>query len=155
MDRASIRSQLELEGCRLDQEHLAGQTDHQRHSRRGGCQARDQDRAAAIVVSNHVGRQLDGAASSVSMLPRIAEAVGSEIEVIFDGGIRSGQDIMRALALGARGCLIGRAYIFGLGAGGQAGVATAIEIIRKELDVTMALTGVTNINEIDHRVLTS
>jgi len=111
--------------------------------------------AAAIVVSNHGGRQLDGAASSVSMLPRIAEAVGSEIEVMFDGGIRSGQDIMRALALGANSCLIGRAYIYGLGAGGQAGVATAIEIIRKELDVTMALTGVRNINEIDHRVLMS
>ena len=87
------------------------------------------------------------------MLPRIAEAVGSEIEVIFDGGIRSGQDIMRALALGAKSCLIGRAYIYGLGAGGQVGVATAIEIIRKELDVTMALTGVRNINQIDHRVL--
>ena len=111
--------------------------------------------AAAIVVSNHGGRQLDGAASSVSMLPRIAEAVGSEIEVMFDGGIRSGQDVMRALALGAKSCLIGRAYIYGLGAGGQAGVATAIEIIRKELDVTMALTGVRNIDEINHRVLMS
>ena len=109
--------------------------------------------AAAIVVSNHGGRQLDGAASTISMLPRIAEAVGSEIEVMFDGGIRSGQDVMRALALGARSCLIGRAYIYGLGAGGQAGVATAIEIIRKELDVTMALTGVRSINEIDQRVL--
>jgi len=111
--------------------------------------------AAAIVVSNHGGRQLDGAASSVSMLPRIAEAVGAEIEVMFDGGIRSGQDVMRALALGAKSCLVGRAYIYGLGAGGQAGVATAIEIIRKELDVTMALTGVRNIDEIDHRVLMS
>ena len=111
--------------------------------------------AAAIVVSNHGGRQLDGAASTVSILPRIAEAAGSEIEVMFDGGIRSGQDVMRALALGARSCLIGRAFVYGLGAGGQAGVATAIEIIRKELDVTMALTGVTNINEIDHHVLMS
>jgi len=111
--------------------------------------------AAAIVVSNHGGRQLDGAMSSVSMLPRIAEAVGSEIEVMFDGGIRSGQDVMRALALGARSCLIGRAYIYGLGAGGQAGVATAIEIIRKELDITMALTGVRSINEIDRSVLIS
>jgi L-lactate dehydrogenase (cytochrome) len=111
--------------------------------------------AAAIVVSNHGGRQLDGGVSTLSMLPRIAEAVGSEIEVMFDGGIRSGQDVMRALALGARNCLIGRAYIYGLGAGGQAGVATAIEIIRKELDVTMALTGVRSINEIDRRVLVS
>jgi L-lactate dehydrogenase (cytochrome) len=109
--------------------------------------------AAAIVVSNHGGRQLDGAPSSISMLPKIADAVGSEIEILFDGGVRSGQDVMRALALGAKGCLIGRAYIFGLGAGGQAGVARAIEIIRKELDVTMALTGVNSVQEIDRRVL--
>ena len=101
--------------------------------------------AAAIVVSNHGGRQLDGAPSSISMLPDIADAVGSEIEILFDGGIRSGQDVMRALALGAKGCLVGRAYIYGLGAGGQAGVARAIEIIRKELNVTMALTGVNSI----------
>jgi L-lactate dehydrogenase (cytochrome) len=111
--------------------------------------------AAAIVVSNHGGRQLDGGASSISMLPRIADAVGSEIEVLFDGGIRSGQDVMRALALGAKGCLVGRAYIYGLGAGGQAGVARAIDIIRKELDVTMALTGVRSITEIDRRALVS
>jgi len=109
--------------------------------------------AEAIVVSNHGGRQLDGAASTISMLPRVAEAVGSDIEVMFDGGIRSGQDVMRAIALGAKSCLVGRAYIYGLGAGGQAGVATAIEIIRKELDVTMALTGVNSISEIDRRVL--
>ena len=79
--------------------------------------------ADAIVVSNHGGRQLDGAPSSISALPAVADAVGSEIEIMFDGGIRSGQDVMRALALGARSCLIGRSYIFGLGAGGQAGVA--------------------------------
>jgi L-lactate dehydrogenase (cytochrome) len=111
--------------------------------------------ASAIVVSNHGGRQLDGAPSSISMLPKIADTVGSEIEVMFDGGIRSGQDLMRALALGARSCLIGRSYIYGLGAGGQAGVAKAIELIRKELDVTMALTGVKNIKDIDRRVLAS
>jgi L-lactate dehydrogenase (cytochrome) len=104
--------------------------------------------AAAIVVSNHGGRQLDGAASSISILPKVADAVGSDIEVLFDGGIRSGQDVMRALALGARGCIVGRAYVYGLGAGGQAGVARAIEIIRKELDVTMGLTGVNSISEI-------
>jgi len=109
--------------------------------------------AAAIVVSNHGGRQLDGAPSSISALPRIADAVGTDIEVMFDGGIRSGQDLLRALALGARSCLIGRAYIFGLGAGGEAGVAKAIEIIRNELDVTMALCGVNRIGEIDRRVL--
>ena len=109
--------------------------------------------AAGIVVSNHGGRQLDGAPSSISMLPAIADAVGSEIEILFDGGIRSGQDVMRALALGAKACLIGRAYIYGLGAGGQAGVARAIEIIRKELNVSMALTGVSSVKQIDRRVL--
>jgi L-lactate dehydrogenase (cytochrome) len=111
--------------------------------------------AAALVVSNHGGRQLDGAASSISMLPPIADALGSEIEIMFDGGIRSGQDIMRALALGARACMSGRSYIYGLGAGGQAGVARAIEIMRSELDVTMALTGVTGVDEIDRRVITA
>jgi L-lactate dehydrogenase (cytochrome) len=109
--------------------------------------------AAALVVSNHGGRQLDGASSSIAMLPPIAEAVGAEIEVMFDGGIRSGQDIMRAIALGARSCLCGRAYIYGLGAGGEAGVARAIEIMRNELDVSMALTGVTSIGEIGRRVI--
>lgn len=109
--------------------------------------------ASAIVVSNHGGRQLDGAVSSISMLPKVADAVGSEIEVMFDGGIRTGQDVLRALALGARTCLIGRAYIFGLGAAGEAGVAKAIDIIRKELDVSMALTGVKRINEIGRHIL--
>jgi len=89
------------------------------------------------------------------MLPPIAKAVGSELEVLFDGGIRSGQDLMRAIALGARACLSGRAYIYGLGAGGQAGVARAIEIIRNELDISMALTGVNSIAEIDRRVITA
>jgi L-lactate dehydrogenase (cytochrome) len=107
--------------------------------------------ARALVVSNHGGRQLDGAPSTISMLPKIADAVGSNIEVLFDGGIRSGQDLFRALALGAHACLSGRAYIYGLGAGGQAGVARAIEIMRNELDVTMALTGVRNVGEINRR----
>jgi L-lactate dehydrogenase (cytochrome) len=109
--------------------------------------------ASALVVSNHGGRQLDGAPSSIAMLPRIVDAVGSDIEVMFDGGIRSGQDLMRALALGARSCLIGRSYVYGLGAGGEAGVAKAIDIIRKELDVTMALCGVKTIKDIDRRVI--
>jgi L-lactate dehydrogenase (cytochrome) len=109
--------------------------------------------AAALVVSNHGGRQLDGASSSIAMLPAIVDSVGSDIEVMFDGGIRSGQDIMRALALGARSCMSGRAYIYGLGAGGEAGVARAIEIIRNELDISMALTGVNSIAEIDRRVI--
>ena len=109
--------------------------------------------AAALVVSNHGGRQLDGAPSSIAALPPIAEAVGSSIEVLFDGGIRSGQDVLRAIALGAHACLSGRAYVYGLGAGGQQGVARAIEIIRNELNVSMALTGVNSIKEIDRRVI--
>jgi L-lactate dehydrogenase (cytochrome) len=104
--------------------------------------------ASALIVSNHGGRQLDGAPSTISMLPKIVDAVGSDIEVMFDGGIRSGQDVFRALALGARSCMSGRAYIYGLGAGGQAGVARAIEIIKNELDVTMALTGTKSVAEI-------
>ena len=109
--------------------------------------------AKALVVSNHGGRQLDGASSSISALPKIVDAVGSDIEVMFDGGVRSGQDLFRALALGARACLCGRAYIYGLGAGGQQGVARAIEIIRNELDVTMALTGVKTVGQIDRQTI--
>jgi L-lactate dehydrogenase (cytochrome) len=104
--------------------------------------------ASAIVVSNHGGRQLDGAASSISMLPRIVDAVGSDIEVFFDGGIRSGQDVFRALALGARACLLGRAYLYGLCAAGEAGVSKAIDLLTKELDVTMALAGVRTVDQI-------
>jgi L-lactate dehydrogenase (cytochrome) len=109
--------------------------------------------AAALVVSNHGGRQLDGAMSSISALPKIVDAVGSDIEIMFDGGIRSGQDVMRALALGARSCMIGRAYLYGLGAGAQAGVTRVIEILRNELDVTMALTGTSSIKNIGRQVL--
>ena len=109
--------------------------------------------ADAIVVSNHGGRQLDGAPSSISALPKIADAVGSDVELMFDGGIRTGADALRALALGARACMIGRAYIYGLGAGGQAGVAKAIDILEKELSVAMALTGVNSIKEIEPHVL--
>jgi L-lactate dehydrogenase (cytochrome) len=109
--------------------------------------------AAALVVSNHGGRQLDGTVSSISALPKIVDAVGSEIEIMFDGGIRSGQDVLRALALGARSCMIARAYLYGLGAGGEAGVARAIEIIRNELDVTMALTGTNSVKQIGRHLL--
>src|SRR5205085_2664859 len=109
--------------------------------------------ADAIVVSNHGGRQLDGAPSSISALPKIVEAVGNKIEVLFDGGVRSGQDVMRALALGAKACLIGRAYIYGLGARGEEGVSEAIGCIRRELETTMALTGVNKIGEIGPQVI--
>jgi L-lactate dehydrogenase (cytochrome) len=109
--------------------------------------------ASALVVSNHGGRQLDGAPSSISALPKIVDAVGAEIEIMFDGGIRSGQDVLRALAFGARSCMIGRSYIYGLGAGGEAGVAKAIEILRKELDVSLALCGGKSIGDIDRRMI--
>jgi len=109
--------------------------------------------AQALVVSNHGGRQLDGAPSSIEVLPEIVDTVGSKIEIMFDGGIRSGQDVMRALALGAKSCMIGRAYAYGLGAGGQAGVAKALDIIAKEMLTTMGLCGVNTIAEIDDNVL--
>lgn len=109
--------------------------------------------ADAIVVSNHGGRQLDGAPSSISALPKIAKAVGNRVEVMFDGGIRSGQDVMRALALGADSCLIGRSYIYGLGAYGEEGVLAAIDCIKRELETTMALTGINKIGEIGPQVV--
>ncbi len=109
--------------------------------------------AHGLVVSNHGGRQLDGAPSSISVLPKVVDAVGTQIEVMFDGGIRSGQDLMRALARGAKSCMIGRSYIYGLGAGGEAGVAKAIDIIAKELSVTMGLCGVNGIDAITPHVL--
>ena len=109
--------------------------------------------ADAIVVSNHGGRQLDGAISSIKALPPIVDAVGDKIEVWMDGGIRSGQDLFKALALGAKGTLIGRAFNFGLGAMGEAGVTTALEIIQKELDTTMALCGVRTIGEIRREIV--
>jgi L-lactate dehydrogenase (cytochrome) len=109
--------------------------------------------ADAIVVSNHGGRQLDGAPSSIWALPKIVEAVGNRVEVLFDGGVRSGQDVMRALALGAKACMVGRAYIYGLGARGEEGVSEAIGFIRRELETTMALTGVNKISEIGPQVI--
>ena len=109
--------------------------------------------AQALVVSNHGGRQLDGAPSSIEALPEIVDAVGSRMEIMFDSGIRSGQDVMRALALGAKSCMIGRAYVHGLGGGGEAGVAKAIDLIRNELLTTMGLCGVNTIAEIDDHVL--
>jgi L-lactate dehydrogenase (cytochrome) len=112
-----------------------------------------QSGADALIVSNHGGRQLDGAESSIQALPKIVAAVGKEIEVHMDGGIRSGQDVLKARALGAKGVYIGRSFVYGLGAMGEAGVTKALEIIHKELDMTMALCGRTDINGIDHDIL--
>ena len=109
--------------------------------------------ADALIVSNHGGRQLDGAQSSIGALPAIVDAVGSQIEVHMDGGIRSGQDVLKARALGARGTYIGRSFLYGLGAMGEAGVTKALEIIHKELDVTMAFCGRTQIDTVDHSIL--
>jgi L-lactate dehydrogenase (cytochrome) len=109
--------------------------------------------ADAMIVSNHGGRQLDGAPSSIAALPAIAQAVGSKIEVWMDGGIRSGQDVLKAVALGAQGTLIGRSFLYGLGAMGEAGVTKALEIIAKELDITMAFCGHTDIRTVDRGVL--
>ena len=109
--------------------------------------------ADALVVSNHGGRQLDGAMSSISALPAIAQAVGSRIEVWMDGGVRSGQDVLKAVALGARGAMVGRAFLYGLGAGGRAGVTRALEILYREMDVTMALCGHKDIARIDRGIL--
>jgi L-lactate dehydrogenase (cytochrome) len=109
--------------------------------------------ADAIVVSNHGGRQLDGAPSTISVLEEVVQAVGDRVEVLFDGGLQSGQDLLKALALGARGGLIGKAFLYALAAGGEAGVARAIEIIRGELSVSMALTGVTDVGAVGRGVL--
>ena len=109
--------------------------------------------ADALIVSNHGGRQLDGAQSSIEALPSIVQAVGSQIEVHMDGGIRSGQDVLKAVALGAKGCYIGRAFLYGLGAMGQEGVAKVLQIIHKELDLTMAFCGRTKIADVDHSIL--
>ncbi|AVG41224.1 alpha-hydroxy acid oxidase [Achromobacter insolitus] len=109
--------------------------------------------ADALIVSNHGGRQLDGAPSSIRALPAIAQAVGSDIEVHMDGGVRSGQDVLKAVALGAKGVYIGRAMLYGLGAMGEQGVARTLEIIRKELDLTMAFCGKTDIRDVDASIL--
>ena len=109
--------------------------------------------ADAIIVSNHGGRQLDGAESSIESLPRIVDAVGSQIEVHMDGGIRSGQDVIKAVALGAKGTYIGRSFLYGLGAMGQAGVSKALKLIHNELDLTMAFCGKTAIDQVDSSIL--
>ena len=109
--------------------------------------------ADALIVSNHGGRQLDGAESSIGALPRIAQAVGKQIEVHMDGGIRSGQDVIKALALGAQGVYIGRPFLYGLGAMGEQGVSKCLDIIRNELDLTMAFCGLRDVRQVDKNIL--
>ena len=109
--------------------------------------------ADAIIVSNHGGRQLDGALSSIRALPAIMDAVCDKIEVHLDSGIRSGQDVLKAMAMGAKGTYIGRAFVYGLGAMGEAGVTKALEVIHKELDVSMALCGKTDIKDVNRDIL--
>jgi L-lactate dehydrogenase (cytochrome) len=109
--------------------------------------------ADAIIVSNHGGRQLDGAESSIKALPDVVDAVGDRIEVHMDGGIRSGQHVLKAMALGAKGTYIGRAFVYGLGAMGEEGVTRALQIIQKELDLSMAFCGKTDIHDVDRSIL--
>ncbi|MEE9310362.1 MAG: alpha-hydroxy acid oxidase, partial [Cocleimonas sp.] len=109
--------------------------------------------ADAIIVSNHGGRQLDGARSSISVLPEVVDAVGDQIEVHMDGGIRSGQDVLKAVSLGAKGVYIGRPFLYGLGAMGQKGVTTALEIIRNEMDISMAFCGERDITKMTRKHL--
>jgi L-lactate dehydrogenase (cytochrome) len=127
---------------------------------KGVMNARDAEHARnsgadGIIVSNHGGRQLDGVRSSIAVLDSVVQKVGNDIDIIIDSGFRSGQDVLRALALGARACMMGRAFLYGLASNGQAGVARAIDIVRGELTTTMALCGVRNIADIDRRVLAS
>jgi L-lactate dehydrogenase (cytochrome) len=107
----------------------------------------------AIVVSNHGGRQLDGATSTIAALPRVTDAVAGRCEVLMDGGVTSGQDVLKALALGARACLVGKAFLYGLAARGGDGVSLALEIIRRELEVSMALCGVNDVRDVGTKVL--
>jgi L-lactate dehydrogenase (cytochrome) len=109
--------------------------------------------ADAIIVSNHGGRQLDGAPSSIKALPAIVQAVGKDLEVWLDSGIRSGQDVLKALALGAKGTMIGRSYVYGLGAMGEPGVTKALEIIANELDLTLAFCGMNDVRQVNSNIL--
>ena len=106
-----------------------------------------------MVVSNHGGRQLDGARSTISALPEVVDAVAGRCEVLFDGGVRCGQDVLKALALGAKGCLIGKAFLYALAARGEAGVTLALDIIRKELAVSLALTGANDVRKVTRDIL--
>jgi len=125
---------------------------------KGILDAEDARAAAAtgidgIIVSNHGGRQLDGATSTIAALPRVVDAAAGRCEVLLDGGIHCGQSVLKGLALGARACMIGRSYLYGLAALGERGVALSLEILRREFEVSMALTGVCDVSRADRRVL--
>ena len=125
----------------MDQAKVGRATNFKRHYGAQDAQLAVKSGADAIVISNHGGRQLDGARSAISVLPEIVDAVGDNIEIHMDSGIRSGQDALKAVALGAKGVYLGRAYLYGLGALGEQGVELALEIIRNEMDITMAFCG--------------
>ncbi len=153
LDGAAVRPDVELGRPEVDQGPLGRQDHPQGHPRRRGCGARREVGADAIIVSNHGGRQLDGAPSAIAALPAIADAVGAKTEVWMDSGIRSGQDVLKAVALGAKATMIGRAFVYGVGAMGEEGVSKALEIIRKELDLTMGFCGRTDIRGVDAGIL--
>ena len=152
--RAAVRSHRHLEGPRLAARAMAAQDHHQGHPR---CRRRAgwpcEHGVDAMVVSNHGGRQLDGARSTISALPEVVDAVAGRCEVLFDGGVRTGQDVLKALALGAKGCLIGKAFLYALAARGEAGVSLALDIIRKELAVSLALTGANDVRNVTRDIL--
>jgi L-lactate dehydrogenase (cytochrome) len=137
----------------VGQEPVGRQADPEGHPRPEDARIAAGTGADAIVVSNHGGRQLDGTVSSIRALPEVVQAVGGRTEVWFDGGILSGQDVLRALALGAQGTMIGKAFAYGLGAMGEAGVTRTLEILQKELDVTMALCGLKDVKDASPAIL--
>ena len=153
LDGRAVRPDAQLGRRQAHQGPLGRQADPEGHPGSRGCELAARSGADALIVSNHGGRQLDGAQSSISALPEVVKTVGDRIEVLMDGGIRSGQDVIKALALGAKGVMIGRPYIYGLGAMGQAGVTTSLDIIRKELDMTMALCGLRDVKTVDSNIL--
>ena len=153
MGGRAIRSVDHLEGRGLGARALAGQAHPQGNTRCRGRAARSRAGVDAIVVSNHGGRQLDGATSTIAALPRVVDAVAGRCEVLLDGGVTSGQDVLKALALGARACLVGKAFLYGLAALGGEGVSLALQIIRKELEISMALCGVNDMRQVGPQVL--
>ncbi len=150
---AAVRSVVRLARRGVGREALAGQAHRQGHPRSEDARIAVKAGADAVLVSNHGGRQLDGAPSTAAAFPAIREAVGDQTELLFDSGVRSGLDVLKALGLGARACFVGRAYLYGLGAGGEEGVRKALTIVSEELDTGMALTGQTDVKSIPPDVI--